>query len=460
MQRRIIKSVLVGFMTALSMGQWMTVTLSQSLPQSSPQNISATGESLEKQIFEIIDARYDEIRKSGGFVENVPIHLDRSDMQKIRESYGPDVRRFHRDIVSILSDPKNVVFWHVMFMVLRLDIRNEAVLTKMCEIAQHEPFLPFQDYAVDYLFRLRHPQYVPVIVKMMRSNDPYVRQSAYNCIGVFGDDVPQEVLDLLIEDINREYDHGPYISRIAVTVGTIVKNTCDVLAELGPAASPALPALERLLQKEEDHLPCAYAICRIAPDHQKAFEVLAKNLAGNESVLTRKECAEYLGNLAPSTLPVERELMRSYRQDVSKDVRLESLRALIRYLVPQGKGQPLLQQLLDLDAKKDGSLAKYVFEGCYEYQSEKESEESDDPLYDTIYEYNDIKVLEVALDEFWCLEHTDSAEFFVEEILFRDLDDPERYSGLFFPTPVSVFQKIVSPDQLAEALVKYRSRQK
>ena len=272
---------------------------------------------LESKIIDIKKSRSD-LTRFGVYHHTDLLSIEEA--LQFRQFYENQIRELHVDILKILSDVNNLAFADAMQLVMVTDIRNDKILNRLCEISEHVPYVSGQHLAILHLGKTRCPQYIPLLSKLTHSEDAHTREASFHALASFGDDISDDVIDLLIGYVDKGSEDQ-------------ICDAIETLGDLGPVALPAIPSLEKHLDNYDPIL--AYTILRIVPNHDKAFHHLTTILANDKSATTRCEAAEYLGNLPNSKFSVIAPLSAAFKNDPRKKVRIAALRSLIYVLGTQ-----------------------------------------------------------------------------------------------------------------------------
>ena len=165
----------------------------------------------------------------------------------------------------LIGDENALVRAHAIYALGQLRVADEATLAAIID-KLNDPDAQVRRTVVSALRNIAdRKQVLPLIVKTLEDEDPAVVMPALHMLAEAGPDVVPALVEALD---NKEARYW----------------ACLVLEELGPAAKPAVPALQKVLgdERPEVRLQAVIALAEIGPDAKAAMPDIVKLMADRE----------------------------------------------------------------------------------------------------------------------------------------------------------------------------------
>jgi HEAT repeat protein len=282
----------------------------------------------------------DVVRALGRAVRTDPHASVRSCAVRALLKFGPEAKDALADLAAAMQDSESSIVWQVAALLARQGREGAAVLARALAEKNSEARL----YAASSLAELgpHAKEAVPALRKALTDEDPLLRERAARSLLRIDRDLGVKegvpVLARLLGDETYPSDRRDAIPRVLANVGPEARAAVPALVTLlekwgwglfnlaphalgriGPGAAAAVPALLKIIETGPDEAQerAVEALLRIAPNAaQTRAAVLDKEKWKSISV-------DNLGSLGPRAAPLLPALKRALRESKDEDRRVE-----------------------------------------------------------------------------------------------------------------------------------------
>ena len=207
---------------------------------------------------------------------------------------GPAARQAAPLLWEVFRDGKSSDRWRAATALGRIE-QGGPVVTELVQASKERSANSHESDAIDALGRMGPSahQAIPDLKRML-SDDRVAHRAAIALWRITSD--PSVCLGPLQEHCGNDY-------------------CCECLAEMGPTAAPAVPALIGVLRRGGNPMSAARALGRIGPAAKEAVPALCECLKEKLSYGLRTEAAEALGRIGPAAGPAIPALKKLLRDD-------------------------------------------------------------------------------------------------------------------------------------------------